>query len=413
MRSGRAALALAAAAALTAACAGPSRTEKKSVSALVAAGDYAGAAAAIRADSGEYGASNRVLYDLDLGMALQLAGRYNQSEASFEDAQARMEAFYTRSVSRMSGALAANENVEEYRGRPEDRALCHLFHGLDYVLQGRADEALVEIRQLEAFLDERAGSATGRDDAFAHELSALLYEDSGLTDDARISHEAAVRAYARDAEAGGLTAPDFPFPSRLGGDGEVAALLELGPAPRLVSVPGSFSGATASTDAPKGLAGILLAPLNAAEKTAGAVGDAVLNTSHPEYARDDFRARRAEVSADAAAVRAEPVEDVLAAARADLAGRLEALKARSVGRAVLKLAGTATGLDATGSEFSDVRSWQTLPSLLLLARLRLPPGEHRLTLRYLDADGREVLTRERTVVVRPGRRTWLLDKTVE
>jgi hypothetical protein len=317
----------------------------------------------------------------------------------------------------MAGALVANENTEEYRGRPHDRALSHLFHAFDYVALGQDDEALVEVRRLEAFLDERSRGETSaiayRDDAFGHYLSALLYEDAGKTDDARISHEAALSAYGGYAERYGVRAPDFPFPSGLGEEGEVDVLFLLGPAPRLVSVSGSASAdaSASSSTASTGLAGALLLPLSAAGKIAGAVGDALLNTEHPEYVQDAFRARGAAVEADGAAGKAELVEDVFAIAHRDLAERLLALKARSTARAALKLAGTVTGVNATGSEFADVRSWQTLPSRLALARLRLPPGERRLTLRYLDESGAEVLRRRRTVVVRPGRRVWLVDKT--
>ena len=405
---------------LLAACAGPTQEAKKSVAQLMAAGDYGAAAAAIEARRDQYGDSNFVLYELDFGMALHLAGQYAESALRFELAERRMDELYTRSVSRMAGALVANENTEEYRGRPHDRALSHLFHALDCVALGQGDEALVEVRRLEAFLQERTDSESNsvayRDDAFGHYLSALLYEDAGMTDDARISHDDALRTYRGYAARYGVSVPDFPFPSRLGADGEVDVLFQLGPAPRLISVAGSASAATppsASTSAPQGLAGALMLPFDVAGKIVSAVGDVVLNTAHPEYVQDAFRARSAAVDAGASTCRAQIVEDVFAIARLDLAERLSALKARSTARAALKLAGTVTGLDATGSEFADVRSWQTLPSRLLLARLRLPPGERRLTLRYLDASGAEILRRERTVVVRPGRRVWVVDKTTE
>ncbi|MEK7389326.1 MAG: hypothetical protein AAB036_06490 [Elusimicrobiota bacterium] len=414
-----------------AACVGPSRQRKKSVAELMAAGDYASAAAAIHAARDEYGTSNRVLYHLDLAMALHLAGRYADSNTYFTAAENRMEELYTRSVSRMAGSLMANENVEEYRGTAFDRVLAHVFHALNFVQLGRLDEALVEVRRVEAFLDERGrsareGSVAYRDDAFARYLAALVYEEGGKSDDARISYEAAIRAYRDYERVFQIRPPGFPFPADLGADGEIVFIHYAGPAPRKKSVTSSDVPAVAASTGPAAarhggfLGQTLDRSVSAAKAAASATGaalsgaaGAVLGAAHPEYEPASFRVRRSRIEVGPAVAETAAVEDIDAIARQELAERLAALKTRSAARAAVKLLGTVTGVDATGSEFSDVRGWQTIPSQIRLARVRLPAGEHSLTVRYLDETGSVVASGGRSVRVNAGRRTWIIERTAD
>ncbi|HAZ08435.1 MAG TPA: hypothetical protein DCZ01_07940 [Elusimicrobia bacterium] len=420
--------------ALIAACAGPSKESKKSVAELTAAGAHAAAAERVRAARDEYGASNVVLYELDLAMALHVAGRYRESSEHFARAEEEMEGFYTRKMSRAAGALLANENIEEYRGDPSDRALAHIFHALNYAQLGELDEALVEVRRVEAFLDERArgmgdSPVAYTDDAFARYLAAMLYAEAGKLDDARISHETAKQAY-RDYEGHyKVSAPSASFQGDLGPDGELVFLHYNGPAPykRSVSTPGGGDAAKSSPGREESSAAAV--PENnstlvrvmavaagagkAGLKAAGGVAAAVLNIAYPEYAQKQFRIKQSQVELDRGTWKTELAEDIFEIVNRDLDDRLLALKSRSAMRGAVKLLGTVTGLDATGSESADLRCWQTLPSQIRFARIRLPAGEHRVTLRYLDGSGVPVSNRQATVTLRGGRRTWIVDRTVD
>jgi hypothetical protein len=424
---------------LPAACIGPSKESRKTIAELTASGEHAAVAERVRAVEDEYGASNAVLYELDLGMALHVAGRYGESSKHFARSEDRMEAFYTRKVSRAAGAILANENVEEYRGDHSDRALVHIFHALNYVQSGELDEALVEVRRLEAFLDERArnmehGSVSYKDDAFAHYLAALLYEDADRPDDARISYEAAKKAYHDYAEHYNIPAPSFPFPGNLGSDGELVFLHYNGPAPHKKSVstagggnseePSSGKDKTSTQTTPStarnsfvkiavsavdaGKAGLI-----AAGKVTDRVAGAVLNIAYPEYVQNGFSIKQSQVELDQKIWKTELVEDIFAIVKQDLNERLAVLKSRSAMRATVKFLGTVTGVDATGSEFADVRYWQTLPSQIRIARIRLPAGEHQVTLRYLDEAGTLVSSRPAKVLIRSNRRSWLIDRTAD
>ena len=84
---------------------------------------------------------------------------------------------------------------------------------------GRPEEALVESRKVERFLQElRDKLGTKRvykDDAFARYLDSLLYEDMGKRDDARISLDAARAAYKWYASDYNTPEPAFDTACRI------------------------------------------------------------------------------------------------------------------------------------------------------------------------------------------------------
>ncbi|PIR18534.1 MAG: hypothetical protein COV48_06970 [Elusimicrobia bacterium CG11_big_fil_rev_8_21_14_0_20_64_6] len=423
-----------------AACTGSQARVKKTVAELLAAGDPAAASRLIESRRDEYGPSNAALYDLDLGLALHYAGAYRQSSRRIGSAEARLEELYTKSVSAAGGRLIANENIADFRGRPLDRVLGQIFDALNYTLLGEPDEALVAVRRMEAYLDEVGRTAPAQapysDDGLARYLAALLYSDSGRADDARISFEAAQKAYARYEALYGLKAPALASPAVPEEMGELVLIHYNGPAPRKLAVSATAgeeappAKETESSAAPKGgqarerLAGAAAGTLRATGDAVGSVAraasgatravvGAVLNTSYPRYVQDASRVAGSEVDTSEGKVATDVFTDIFAIVSRDLGEDIARLKARSTMRAILKLAQhAATGVDASGSEFADVRSWSTLPAQIRLARAPLKPGSHRVVVRRLDAAGGVVSTRVfENVRIRPGRRTWLIDQT--
>lgn len=406
-----------------AACTGPQARVKKTVAELLAAGDPAAAARLIESRRDEYGPSNAALYDLDLGLALHYAGAYRESTRRFEAAETRLEELYTKSVAAAGGRLIANENISDFRGRPLDRVLGQLFDALNYTFLGEPDEALVAVRRMEAYLDELGRTAQGQapyhDDGLARYLAALLYSDSGRPDDARISFEAAQRAYARYKPLYGMEAPALASSGVPEEMGELVLIHYNGPAPRKEAV-----SATAGEDAPPAKDGEAAGTLRATGRAVGsiaraasgatrAVVGAVLNTSYPRYVQDASLVAGSEIETSEGKVATEVFTDVFSIASCDLDEDVSRLKARSIMRATLKLAQQAvTGVNASGSEFADMRSWSTLPAQIRMARSPLKPGSHRVVVRRLDTAGRAVSTRVfENVRIRPGRRTWLIDQT--
>ncbi|MFM8357092.1 MAG: hypothetical protein ACKOET_00900, partial [Verrucomicrobiota bacterium] len=57
---------------------------------------------------------------------------------------------------------------------------------------------------------------------------------------------------------------------------------------------------------------------------------------------------------------------------------------------------------------ADTRTWDNLPNLLGFVPLRVPPGEHRLTVEFLNPADGVTLTRDATFTVTPGGRDVVL-----
>lgn len=363
------------------ACAGPSIQQKKTLAELQAAGDFRAAAESVRASQEGYGAANLALYHLDLAQALADAGAREEADLHFAKAQARMEELWTLSVAKRTGAAVANENVDDYRGADFERALSHVLRAMNLIAMGRFEGALVEIKRVEAFLDEVARAAPRarayRDDAFARWLAAMLYEELDKPDDSRISGEAAHRAYTAYGRVYGTVPPLEPAGR---GESEIVFIGLEGPAPRKVRRSGY---------GPLGL---------------------LLNSSYPAYEEAPALIAQVEVSIGKASARASVAADIGAIAAADLQERIAELKVRSNLRAALKILGSVTGIQSQDSEFADVRCWATAPARIRVARLRVAARAPEIRVRYLDASGQEVSAESLPVHWGRGTRAWVISR---
>jgi hypothetical protein len=430
-----AAIAFAWALALACACAGPSRAYKLDVQSKIAVRDWAGAAEAIEGrKASEYGEKNAVLYYLDKAVILHEAGSYAESDELLDRAEQRLDELYTRSISKAAGTFLLNDNTEEYRGEPHERALLHVLRALNYVYMGKQDEATVEARKVSAFLAE-LGDALGtrpvyRDDAFAQYLSGLLFEDSGRLDDARISFQNARDGYAWYASSYRMPAPQLEPAGGDPGDGELVLFHYNGPAPRREST--TFQ--VAWNDA---LAAIQMTREGEGDGRvrnallAGVAANAV-TVAFPVQVDDPFRIQRSEVIVAGRRAPTLLVEDISAISRKALDDKITAIRLRAIARAAVKLilaqlteaeakkrlgagAGALAGLiaraTAAATEVADTRCWATIPAQIRMARLRLPPGSHQVTMEYHDASGGVVRTESLSVDIKSGKRSWVHVRT--
>lgn len=424
---------------LLAACGGPSGEMRKAVNGMIAGRAYDQAIARIQKEKeGSYGRKNQVLYYLDLGAVQHDAGRYKDSDQSFDKAERRMDELYTKSVSRAAGTLILNDTTTEYRGARFERAVLNVYRALGYAFQGNQDEALVETRKLSRLLQEYADvygikKTAYKDDAFAQWLTSLLYEDDGRPDDARISREKAKAAYEQYGKAYGMAAPRLEAVGAQGG-GELVFIHYNGIAPRKISK--SFSvawrdaavavNATKDDEAQSGQA------INAIN--AGLLGKSI-SVAFPDYVQDPFQIAGSAVEAAGVRAQTELAEDLSAIARKDLDEAQAVVRTRAIARATIKyvvakaaadevakkygknswqhlLAQAGGAATAAATEFADTRAWATLPAQFRVARLRLPAGKHDVTVTYQGASGAALSTQTfKDVVILKNRRTYLHDRT--
>lgn len=172
---------------------------------------------------------DRLLRELQRGVVLHYAGRYDESNAAFEWAEAEAESRYTRSLSQAAGSLAINDAVVDYTPPPPEMAMIPYYRMLNYLALGSTDGTLVEARKANAYLERiRTGArepCVG--EAFVQWMTGLVYSGAGERNDALVSYRQAQRAYDACAALDGASAPsalgaDLYHAARAVGIGEVA-----------------------------------------------------------------------------------------------------------------------------------------------------------------------------------------------
>jgi uncharacterized protein len=179
-------------------CAHPS-TRYALVEDSLRAGDTLRAVQIIEQSEREYGTESRVLYEMDRGMTLHVAGQYQASNTILDQAEDEVERLYTRRATTETKAFLTNDSKLPFEGDPYEQTMINVVKALNYAAMGNWTEALVEARKIDHRLNvlmDRTGAKEGyRDDAFARYLSGLLYEISGDLNNAFIAYRKAYELY--------------------------------------------------------------------------------------------------------------------------------------------------------------------------------------------------------------------------
>lgn len=363
------------------------------------------------------------LYLLESGRIQQLAGQAADSQAAFDGAIARFQRQEDRAVISASSyaasgaSLLTNDNARPYEGHTYERVFVHQYQALNYLAQGNASGALVEVRranqvQVDAAakkgdkidsarsdaenkgfdadrydnyfsaMDLAAGRVkTGFQNAATFYLSGLIYEVAGQPNDAYIDYRKALELVPdnpylqKDVVRTGLKVglDDVQkLATQIGkvktgpaaGEGELVIYLEEGyvPAKQPVSIPIWTS------------------------KTMNSV-------SFPLYA-DSTAPRAMVVHVDGAALETSLLVDTRALAVRTLKDEVPAMLARAFLRLLTKqemqrqaqsndstgLLGLVTTVYSLVTDQPDLRSWLTLPGSGQVLRLPLAAGEHQISL---------------------------------
>ncbi len=435
--------------------------------------EFAAAADQVEKKKSGYGEKNALLYYLDRGMLLQLAGQYADSNLALENAKRIARELYTKSVTAHLSTFLINDLMTPYYGEDFERALIHLFSALNYAALNQGEAALVECRQLDAFfraLPFDGQRSAYQDDAFARYLAGLLYEDRGETNDAYVSYRKALEAYdvyaknyktapplevredaLRTARQLGFSDKVAEIQQRWGsaspplqsgedrrlprGTGEVIVLHYAGVGPEKVD---SFFEISVYNGWPyvekvdtKSQDDTQVEQARAVLRSVAA--DKMIRVAFPKYQRVPARIQRMEVHCSSATGQGTLVEDVGAIAVRNLEDRNARIRSRAIARAVMKFLLAQKVGDAVGdknnenlglivrtllqaasaaTEVADKRAWRTLPDRILMARLSLPAGDQRLSLRFFDEKGILVETREvKNVTMTSGRKSFVIVRT--
>lgn len=184
-------------------CASPPLVQPQ-INSLVIAEKFDYALKILDENQASYGENNKLLFMLDYGMTLHIAGRYKESIIAFEDAKAIYDGLYTLSLRNQAKTWLINDYFSPYRGEDFERIMINVFQALNFVALGDIEEALVDARDVDLKLTllNRQYNPNQKnkykEDAFARFLMGILYEGAGSTEnlnDAYISYVKAVEVY--------------------------------------------------------------------------------------------------------------------------------------------------------------------------------------------------------------------------
>ncbi len=182
-------------------CANKALVRYEKIAKQAASQNYQVAIDRIRKDrSSLYGSQSELLFHMDVGLLFHYAALYDSSNFYLQKAVRLKDELYAKSVTQEAATFLTNDNIRPYRGKQYEITWLHLIMAFNYLAQDKNDDARVEVRQAQLFLDEvkrKAGSDSSsfRDDGLFRTVAALIYEALGEQDDALISLYQAVKAY--------------------------------------------------------------------------------------------------------------------------------------------------------------------------------------------------------------------------
>lgn len=159
----------------------------------------------------DYGPDNRLLYLMDYGMVLHLAGRYQASNTVLDEAYHLVEEQYATRIRDQASALLLNETQLPYEGEPFEHVLINVIQALNYACLKNWSEALVEARRIDHRLNVLNDEAEGKEyqeDPFARYLTGVLYEIAGDLNNAYVAYRKAEAVYAEARAWSKVPIPD-------------------------------------------------------------------------------------------------------------------------------------------------------------------------------------------------------------
>lgn len=349
---------------------------------------------------------DQLLYLFDRGMALQLAGRYKESCYDWLKADKMSEVKDYTSISTEALTLVTSENIKDYKGEDFEKVIINAMLAINYVMDKKYDDALVEARRVNQKLYKYKYEAK-RDyeqNPFARYLAALVWEATGKYDDAYIDYKETAKLV-----------PDYPYlkndlfrlAKRLNRTEDLKDFrTQYGNEPALPSIKDQ-----------KRMAEVILIYQQ---------GYSAMKRPRPENYRFPHFVHRptttqvAQVQVDGKTENSQRIYSVSEVAIKTLDDAYAGMVAKKMAGVATKavvadqirqknnLLGQLAWIGMNLADQADVRYWVTLPETLQFARLYVEPGEKSIKVVGLDSSmnpsGEEKLF---TIKARPGEKVFL------
>lgn len=431
-----------------ASCASVPKIQPK-VDALVNTGQYGKALETLNDNTALYGKNNELLYLLDKGYIQHLNRDFSASIATFDAAKQKIDQLYTKSLSAIAATWAINDYASAYRGEDFERVFINIFQAINYVLLGKYEDALVEARDVDSTLNsinsqyKEGQKNVYKEDAFVRLLMGIIYELGNSREDindAYISYKKAVEIYEQDyAENYGLAVPgvlkeNILTAARFMGMPDFNQYRSRYPDSQFFSSEEKKKKAEVYLIHYNGLS-----PVKSEETlTVPTLEGHVLKVAFPIYRSRIYGINASRLLAKNAAGKifgasTDLVQDIGAIARKDLERKKLRFIAKSAMRttgkflvlknqekSIKKNQGGAAAdwfqffgtLYSLISERADLRSWQTLPDQIRMARLILEPGEYECKLENFNESGSNSGEFDfKKILLLPGQKIFLFIQT--
>lgn len=370
------------------------------------------------------------LYSVERGTILHYAGRYEESNEAFEEAEQLREDLIVPSVTEGTVSLLTSDIVRSYPGEDYEDIFINYFRILNYLFLDEYEEAMVEARKVDVKLkvleNLYEGELSHKSDGLIRYLTGVLYELERNYNDAFIAYEKSYSTYEEYTKLYSLDTPSS-LASELVRTALWANLYEEAEYYR------ELFPELEDRSFPSGRHGELLFIFengllpHKEEKVVETViphGEDVylLKIAFPTIKEKEPFISEARLSVDHLETESWVGEDLQAIAIRNLKDRELRDIARATTRAVLKYAlteqskkmgqrlgrgeadtistkrsnylgrifGAIANLFGYATEHADLRSWRSLPQNIQLLRAELPPGIHDVHVTFLNANGKAV-----------------------
>ena len=349
---------------------------------------------------------DQALYHLNKATLLRMQGNFDDSNAELETAKKISAKLDAVSLREQATAITVNDAMRSYLPPAFEQTMIYCFKILNYLEQNDIDNARVETLQLDVFLKQKYEK---KEPPFARYLSGLVFEANKELSDALIAYRKAYQAY-KDSE---LNVPTqlqkdllrltkhqgladehqrylkefklehWPTQVELNQQGEAVVIVFNG------LVPHKHETAINTQDPRSGQLHRIAIPFyekrKADIKTVQIV--AINNLAHGEIfsaldkqAENNLREQM-------------PGTITRAIARVSVKNNLsDNMEKQS------PLLGLITNLATFISEQADTRGWYSLPQEIMISRIALPPGDHRLDIKLNNAANTTVSKKESKIV---------------
>lgn len=372
--------------------------------------------------------ANRLLYLMELGNLLRLSGSFSAAENLLLSADRLSDQQRGIELDQEIGAFLSNDLALEFRGADYEKVFINYCLAVCYASENNMEDALVECRRVNdklRALNLRYEENRNRysDDAFIRYLMGILFEKAGDINNALVAYRNSAAVY----DSSYASDYGISLPARVKSD-----ILRLSSELGMQSVFQDYSSQWPDVswegegvDPDNGEVVVILEagmiPPRIEKSYTFVVDGKVYKVSLPGVAFAGHESWSVVLSSEKYSTDGFFAEDLAGIARKNLEDQAGRDIARAVARLVLKagvaeagedlvenlteensgisrLTGFLLSLAGAATEQADLRAWLTLPSRIYVLRLRLPAGEHPVS---VTVNGRTVFSDE-SMDVDPG-----------